>query len=392
MQKSILTTSLIFVFLIILSDRLLSQNIVNDSYGKGVSFLAKDSSFYTNLGFRFQSLYEGKHNMKSDEWTESFLIRRYRLKFDGWAFSPNVVYKLELGLSNRDTQAGQIPESGNTAGIVLDAVVKWNFAKGWNLWFGQTKLPGNRERVISSQKLQFVDRSLVNSRFNLDRDAGVQLHHKSKAGNAVLKQAFAISLGEGRGIVIDNPDHGRQYTARFELLPMGEFTSKGDYFGSDLKRERLPKLSIGVTGDYNNNTVRSRGNLGSFERDSLDNFIFSDLISVFVDGIFKYRGLSVASEYVYRNASKKVPSFGYGSGITGSAGYLFSNNFEIAGRVTHIEPISTLSSIPETDEYLIGVSKYVVGHNLKVQSDFSYTERKTSSNFLMFRLQCEMAF
>jgi phosphate-selective porin OprO and OprP len=34
---------------------------------------------------------------------------------------------------------------------VLDAVAKWNFAENFSLWFGQAKLPGNRERVISSQ-------------------------------------------------------------------------------------------------------------------------------------------------------------------------------------------------------------------------------------------------
>jgi phosphate-selective porin OprO/OprP len=386
------TTSVIIVFLFFFCVELSAQNLVNDSYGKGISFLAKDSSFYTKLGFRFQTLYTGQHNFESGAWSESMMIRRSRLKFDGWAFSPKVVYKIELGLSNRDTQGGQIPQSGNTAGIILDAVVKWNFSPGWNLWFGQTKLPGNRERVISSQKLQFVDRSLVNSRFNLDRDIGVQLHHKSKVGNAVLKQAFSVSTGEGRDIISDNPGHGRQYTARFELLPMGEFVSKGDYFGSDLKRENSPKLSIGITGDYNNNTVRSRGNLGSFVTDNDGDYVYSDLATVFIDGIFKYNGLSVVTEYVYRSASKKINSYGYGTGITGSAGYLFKNNMEFAGRATHIKPIYSLSSIPAINEYMIGFSKYVVGHNLKVQSDFSYTERKTSSNFLMFRLQCEVAF
>ena len=38
----------------------------------------------------------------------------------------------------------------------------WHFAKNWELWAGQTKLPGNVERVISSGDLQLVDRSLLN--------------------------------------------------------------------------------------------------------------------------------------------------------------------------------------------------------------------------------------
>ena len=53
----------------------------------------------------------------------------------------------------------------------------WNFHENFELWVGQTKLPGNRERVISSANLQQVDRSLLNSRFNIDRDFGFQLRH-----------------------------------------------------------------------------------------------------------------------------------------------------------------------------------------------------------------------
>ena len=80
-------------------------------------------------------------------------VRRARIKGSGNVFSPKVSYKFEYDVAN---------------GYVLDAVLKWNFAGNWTVWFGQTKLPGNIERVFSSQKLQLVDRSLLNSRFTLD--------------------------------------------------------------------------------------------------------------------------------------------------------------------------------------------------------------------------------
>jgi hypothetical protein len=35
---------------------------------------------------------------------------------------------------------------------------------------GQTKLPGNNQRVVSSGSLEFTDRTINNSRFNIDRD------------------------------------------------------------------------------------------------------------------------------------------------------------------------------------------------------------------------------
>ena len=120
--------------------------------------------------------YEGNELGKG---TTSFLIRRARFKFDGYAYTPKLIYKFELGLSNRDL-AGASIYTGNAPRYILDAVVMWNFYKNFVLWAGQTKLPGNRERVISSANLQLVDRSILNSKFNIDRDLGVQLRHHFK--------------------------------------------------------------------------------------------------------------------------------------------------------------------------------------------------------------------
>lgn len=369
-----------------------SQSFSVDSFGEGLYIKAADSSFATRFGLRFQTLYSGTQDLDNSEWSESFLIRRYRLKFDGYALDPRIVYKIELGLSNRDTRAGAIPESGETASIILDAVIKWNFAGNWVLWAGQTKLPGNRERVISSQNMQFVDRSLVNASFTLDRDIGIQIHHKFNINKLLIKHAIAISEGNGRNLIADNPKSGKEYTGRLEFLPMGAFTNKGDYFGSDLMREPIPKLSIGITGDYNSNAARSRGNLGSFLIDTTGEatYLSSNLATVMVDGIFKYRGLSISSEYTYRDASNRKEGYGYGRGIFGAIGYLFPSNFEIAGRYTQVNPISTMSSISSSKEYTLGVSWYISNHDLKIQSDISHLT-SDSQEFIVFRLQCELA-
>ncbi|MDH3709224.1 MAG: OprO/OprP family phosphate-selective porin [Cyclobacteriaceae bacterium] len=378
-----------------------SQNVSYESFGKGLSVMAADSSFTLKLGVRFQTLYAGVLNFDSDNWSDQFLIRRARLKFDGFAFSPKLEYKIELGLSNRDTGGGQNVQSGFTSRIILDAVLKWKFHKDWALWVGQTKLPGNRERVISSQKLQFVDRSLVNSRFNIDRDIGIQLRHKDRVGSkGVLKEMAAISMGEGRDITTPNIG-GYDYTLRLEYLPFGEFASKGDYFSSDLKREPEPKLAIGVTYDFNDDAGKTRGQLGTFTIDSTMTQITNDLTAVFVDAIFKYKGWSIQSEYAHKSAGEDIIvsslegdlKYGTGHGFVLQTGYLFPSNFELAGRYTKIKPDSeTYSSLGERMEYAIGLSRYIVEHNLKVQSDVSIIERPGGSDFFQFRLQFELAF
>ncbi|MEO9482316.1 MAG: porin [Ekhidna sp.] len=367
-----------------------AQDTVASSWGKRLSLVAKDSTFALKLGFRFQTLYDGRYNLDTDKYEDALLVRRTRLKFDGWAIDPSIVYKLELAVSNRDQRSGHADEFGNTANIVLDAVVKWKFADNWQVWWGQTKLPGNRERVISSQNLQFVDRSLVNSRFNLDRDVGIQLRHKSSSDK--FRQMLAISMGQGRNVIDRNPGGGHQITGRVEFLPMGSFTGKGDYFGSDLKRESSPKLSIGITGDLNLNASRSRGNLGGFLVDAGGEYIGSDLKSFIADMMFKYNGISAMSEFVKRSVDDQTGIYGTGTGFVFQAGYLFESNWEIAGRFTNIDADATQTVFADQKEYTLGLSRYVSGHDLKFQSDISYqTFPGQATEYLIFRFQTEIA-
>lgn len=367
-----------------------SQDITSSKWGKRLQVTASDSSFHLKFGFRFQTLYAGELNTVTDDYSDVMLIRRSRLKFDGWAYDPSIVYKVELAISNRDQRSGHIPESGNTSNLVLDAAIKWSFAKDWQLWFGQTKLPGNRERVISSQNLQFVDRSLVNARFTLDRDKGIQIRHKSRFGKMLINQAFAWSLGEGRNIIVDNPGSGYQLTGRLEFLPFGSFTNKGDYFGSDLEREPSPKLSIGITGDSNFSATRSRGNLGGFVTDVNGDFLSNDLTSLMVDIMFKFNGISAASEFASKSTSNTNNGFGTGTGFVFQAGYLLPSNWEFAGRFTTIDGDSN-STISDMNEFTFGISRYIVGHSLKVQSDISYQGIPAGDNTYVFRIQTEIA-
>ena len=249
-MKSLLTT--VAIILIALST-LNAQEISDTSFGKGlINFTAKDSSFSIKFAPRFQVRSISSWDYDGDQYgspEHNFIVRRARLKFDGFAYSPKLKYKLELGLSNRDI-SGANDFNRNTPRYILDAVIMWNFAGNWELWAGQTKLPGNVERVVSSANLQFVDRSLLNSRFNLDRDLGIQLRHKTNlGGNFLMREKFAISQGEGRNVTEGN-EGGHQYTARLEFLPFGTFKSKGDYVQSDLKREATPKLMVGFTYNY----------------------------------------------------------------------------------------------------------------------------------------------
>ena len=397
---------LILSFLFIpLGLSLQAQEISDTKFGNGmINFIAKDSSFSVKFAPRVQSRYQSEWSYNGEDYDPvdiNFSVRRARLKFGGFAFSPKLKYKIELGLSNRDISGANV-YNRNTPRYILDAVVMWNFYEKFELWAGQTKLPGNIERVVSSANLQLIDRSLLNSKFNIDRDMGIQLRHKLRlGGNWIIKEKFSISQGEGRNITEGNIG-GLQYTSRLELLPFGEFSSKGDYFQGDLKREKSIKAMFGFTYDINENAVKSRSNMGSYLIQSSGGLFETDITTIFLDGVIKYNGFALTGEYANRDADQiealeedgttktgAVVGAGSASNIQGS--YLFKNNFEITARYTNIN-FKKITRLSDLKQITFGVSKYIVGHSLKIQADISLLNASGIKDNVLFRTGFDLHF
>jgi len=382
-----------------------AQEIRDTSFGKGlINFTAKDGSFSIKFAPRIQvrsvSTWEYE-DVKYGSPEHNFNVRRARLKFNGFAYSPKLRYNIELGLSNRDI-SGANAFNRNTPRYILDAVMMWNFYKNWVLWAGQAKLPGNVERVVSSGNLQLIDRSLLNSRFNIDRDLGLQLRHKSNlGGRCIMRQKLSISQGEGRNVSEGN-EGGLQYTARIDFLPFGKFKSKGDYKQTDLEREKKPKLMVGFTYNFNEKAVRERGFAGNYMIRTDGSLFETDQTTIFVDTMLKFQGLSFMGEYAKRTSDKVIATERDGTTPTGDivltgnalnlqAGYLFKSNYEIAARFTTVNYQTITRALPEK-QYTLGASKFIVGHKLKVQSDLSYTTVNENNDNITFRIGFDFHF
>jgi hypothetical protein len=395
----------LFTCLLCVNSLISAQEISDTSFGKGmINFVAKDSSFSIKFAPRFQvrSISSWDHDGNQYRSPEhNFIVRRARLKFDGFAYSPKLKYKIELGLSNRDL-SGANEFNRNTPRYILDAVIMWNFAENFELWAGQAKLPGNVERVVSSANLQLIDRSLLNRQFNIDRDLGIQLHHKTKLGtDFLMREKLSVSQGEGRNVSEGN-EGGLQYTARLEFLPFGTFKSKGDYTQSDLSREEKPKLMLGFTYNYNQDAVRERGFAGDYMIRTDGSIFETDQTTIFADAMFKYKGFSFMGEYAKRTADDEIATELDGVTPTGDvvltgnalnfqAGYLFKNNYEIAARFTTVNYDVVTGSL-DKEQYTLGGSRYIVGHKLKVQTDLSYTTADGNEDSITFRLGFDIHF
>ena len=216
----------------------------------------------------------------------------------------------------------------------------------------------------------------------------------------MIREKFAISQGEGRNVTNGNIG-GAQFTGRLELLPFGEFTNGGEYKGGDLVREEMPKLMLSATYDHNKDAVKTRSNQGTYMVNDIG-FHKTDINTLFFDTMFKYRGFSFMGEYAHRNAKDPIAKNADGSltgdivqigdGINLQSGYLFRKNWEVSGRYTNISLDEDITGNRPENQYTLGLSKYIVGHKLKIQTDLSYLSVNGGTDELMYRLQFDIHF
>ena len=364
------------------------------TFGKGVQFTSEDSLFTLGINGRVQSLFEGKFDLNKETFGADFLLRRARLNFQGTALNPKFTYRIQIGFAHGDITSANSEAENNL--ILRDAMLNYQVKKWLRIGFGQTKLPGNRQRQVSSANLQLVERSTVNNNFTLDRDKGIWFYTNFRIYKAVLKPTLAISSGEGR--IVSNKNGKLNYTLRTEILPLGEFKNNGDYMESSQEFETKPKLAIAGVYSYNEASVRTMGQLGNY----LYNSATSNIKYYGGDLMFKIKGFSFESELYRRESSagiivnsENVSLKNHviaGTGFLVQSGYLFTKKDEVAARFGQITPDEKMKPImSKQKEYVLGYSHYFSKHSLKIQTDATYS-LVGSSETLIYRLSSVVTF
>ena len=365
------------------------------SYGKGLGITSPDSLFQLNIRFRMQNRVTFIQNEDEDA-AYSGEIRRLRLRFDGYVGNPHFLYVIQLSFAPGDV--GEI-QDGENINIIRDAAVFYRPNKHWSFLFGQTKLPGNRQRVNSSGALQLTDRSINNARFTIDRDFGFQAYYLNENKDKFSYNVkTAVSTGEGRNWT-KSADDGVALTGKLELMPFGSFKNDGTNFEGDVAREKTPKLLLSGAFHQNNLARRTQGQLGN------DLFEQKTMKSVLLDAMLKYNGWSLMSSYMSRSAKDPIAfnpdditEFNYvpvGSGMDYQLSYVFPTNYEIIGRFSTQKMHEDIQALtPDSKQYSLGVTKYLWEHAFKLQgevtlSDLDYFDGTNKQNWYV-RLQLEI--
>jgi phosphate-selective porin OprO and OprP len=379
-----------FLLMLLIANQTNAQQTPYFSFNKGSGLIAPDSSFSLNTRFRIQNRF-GFITESEDDFDIREVearVRRLRLRFDGFAYLPNLTYLIQLSFSRGDLDY----ETMKFPNVIRDAYVQYAFSKCFSLGMGQTKLPGNRQRIISSGEQQMVDRSIVNATFNIDRDFGLFANYKTE----LVSVRGAISSGEGRNINSSNA--GLAYTVRLELTPFGAFKSNGEYSEGDLAREQKPKLALAMTYHRNESATRTSGQTGYWLAEQ------RNIQMLEADLVWKFNGWAYSAEYMERHVSNpyvldETGATRYmvvGNGHNHQFSRLFKNNFEIVGRYSRVSPGKKIAGTEkQREQYAIGFNKYLRGHRVKLQSDITLESWNnltagTEGKFWNYRFQIEV--
>ena len=95
------------------------RNMPNIEVGKGVTFQPRNKLYKMTMRFRMQNLLAMDFDEDFALQTTEARVKRLRLRFDGYIFSPKLLYSIQLGFTPYDAKT--LP-NGNTK-IVRDAMI-----------------------------------------------------------------------------------------------------------------------------------------------------------------------------------------------------------------------------------------------------------------------------
>lgn len=350
------------------------------SYGNnGFEFKTDNGKFALAIQNRIQTRYANPFDSDPrtlndlDREQSSFMIRRARTKLKGHAYWPWLKFYLQYDWADpvlRDLNL---------------TVAKFKWA---SLELGRGKVIYNAERKTSSGNQQFVNRSIVNSIFTVDRQQGAQLYGNLFPGTW-HDVTYYLGVFSGMGVgERNNDDDGMMYNARLQWNALG---GEMPFSQSDIEFHEQPVLNFAIAA----NTNKSRCLTFATNDRSCRAMPWEPFSSVGKDGQYrtnqlmgeirlKWQGFSLSHEMHWKEIKDKLAaqdsSFKETTMLGGlvQVGYfphhvipLIPMNLEFAGRYAFVDPNLAENNIQQQE--ISGVMTYFLnGHSSKVSFQVSH--------------------
>ena len=350
-------------------------------YKKGFYLKSLDGRFSAKLNNRIQIKYQytdrdiGTDGAPEED-ESTFDFRRIRTKIHGHAFNENIQYMLDW-----DSAADDVD--------LRDAYVNITYLPWANVRAGQASVY-SRQFLSSSSALQLVDRAEVSGEFIFqgdDRKRGVTIHSKKILDGKI---DYQVGVYNPQTRATDNTTNTMLYLARGSYYPFGPYVS---YKESDFEYTESFKAHIGGGMGFEQIGINEDS-----DKDEVDQTQFIGELG------FKYRGLSIVSEYHNRKRKVLDPLEGdeagfatalprgeslHDQGFFVQGGYfIVPEKLEIAGRYELIDydsqnpSFGTSGLLDNICSYTAGLNYFLHGRDHKIQINYKHWDVGLSGAYL----------
>jgi len=351
---------------------------IDAGYDDGFFIRSKDKPFslvangFAQFRYTFDAPEHGHTN-------QNFDVGLARLALSGNIFDPKLSYFMQF-------QGSTFGNNNNVT--MLDWWMKYNFAPEFALQGGRFVLPYSRQFYTHPGNLLFSDLSEADYAFNLPR--GIGAHVSGKLGPLSYHAAALNSVRALDAPGQQNVGSNIGALGRLEL----DILKPYGYYESSPKPVTEPELSIGLAVAYNPIDGAS----------SFQNLIAKDsTTNATLDFGFRWDQLTFQGAGYYRRDDYTTTGLSDGNdwGYYSQLGYyLVPGKLELAGRISGVEfdKLNTPGVFRKTTAYTGGLNYYIYGHNLKLQTDYSFLDNDSfrgqpkARDAHRFRFQAQFLF
>jgi phosphate-selective porin OprO/OprP len=281
---------------------------------------------------------------------------------------------------------------------LLDLRATWTASEAFHLRLGQWKPEFNRERVDSSGKQQFVERSIATYWFTIDRQWGLMASGRLWQGSAADTSWWAGVLG-GVGRSTANDGGGPMFMGRWQWNYTGTVLP---FSQSALKRYQQPHASLAFAlvsnrGRYTRFSSDGGGQLPGYEDGAEDQYRIRQAMQ---EWAWQRGGLSMQQELHWKSVEDTVN--GGTRNLWGGYAQVgwfpserwpgFPENLELAVRGAYVDNDNL--SDQHNEEYTVAANLFIDGHRNKFTLDLSYLsteEDRGGASDLRWRLQWDFS-
>jgi len=360
------------------------------AYGSnGWQWSNPDTASFVWLGLRFQPRYSNRTDepLISDDLrnkgTEDFVFNRARYKI-GAGVGMHLTFYHEYDLRN---------------GKLLDLRGTWKPVPWLNLRAGQWKPEFNRERVDSSGKQQFVERSITNYWFTIDRQKGVMASGRFAKGRRA-DSSWWLGVLNGNGLNTSGGGGKPMWLGRYqwnfngEVLPFSQSALKRYSPG----RGSLALAAVSNTSAHTRFSSSGGGQLPGFSEGVDNQYRTEQLMQEFA---WQHDGLSVQQEFHFKKITDRINGGSvHLKGAYLAAGWFPATRFlswpeplEFAARVAIVKPYSD-AKLNTNKEFSLAANWFFNGHRNKLTTDVSrlrISDVKGEAQDWRFRLQWDIS-